>query len=372
MSSPKPSNANDALLLPFLHAQDQEEEARCLAELLDTHTEEIAGPIIKAKLRFSPGHAGEELLRLDAEDISGEVRHEVLRRLQQLKSFPNKFVIDDLRGYVEATTHYACKRYLREKYPQRAQMKNKLKYLLTHHPDFALWEGEAHLRFAGFAAWRGQSAPSRDTQALDQLRRDSQIEHAGQAREKGARKKLPALVSSIFRQAGAPLQLDELVNLVAEVLGVKDQPILSLRTEDDFAGYMAAAQPGVEDEIEQRERLKQVWAEICQLPRRQRIALLLNLHSADGDIMLFAFHRIASIRQIAAALEMPLSQFAQLWRQLPLKDEVIAAYLGATRQQVVNSRKSARERLRRRLREAANDADKMSYVVMSLLIYHLT
>jgi hypothetical protein len=43
-------------------------------------------------------------------------------------------------------------------------------------------------------------------------------------------------------------------------------------------------------------------------------------------------------------------QFAELWPQLPLDDATIAGLLNLTRQQVINLRKSARERLARRLK----------------------
>ncbi len=371
MSSAHTPATDDPLLLPFLRAQDQAEEARCLAELLDAHIKLIVAPIIKTRLRLSTSSADEARLRMDAEDIYSEVRYNVLRRLRQLKAGPDKLVIGDFRGHVQATTHYACNRYLRANYPQRARLKNKLKYVLTHHPDFALWAGAAlQLRCAGLVAWRGRQALPFGSQAHDQLRRDVQAEQLGLARGQGGRQKLPAVVSSIFRQADAPVELDELVNLVAEIMGVKDRPIVSLRNEDSFADYMVAVQPGAADEFEQRERLRQLWAEICQLPHQQRVALLLNLHDRDGDIMLFPFEGIASIRQIAEALMIPLVQFARLWQQLPLRDEMIAERLNVTRQQVVNLRKSARERLRRRLRAAARDPKNLVYVVMSLLIYH--
>ena len=42
-------------------------------------------------------------------------------------------------------------------------------------------------------------------------------------------------------------------------------------------------------------------------------------------------------------------KFAHLWKILPLQDALIAQLLGATRQQVINLRKAACDRLRRRL-----------------------
>jgi hypothetical protein len=52
---------------------------------------------------------------------------------------------------------------------------------------------------------------------------------------------------------------------------------------------------------------------------------------------------------VAQALEMPEEQMANLWYDLPLEDAVIAQLLGCTRQQVINLRKAARARLRRRM-----------------------
>ncbi len=46
---------------------------------------------------------------------------------------------------------------------------------------------------------------------------------------------------------------------------------------------------------------------------------------------------------------MPLDKFTLLWNDLPLEDSSIAELLGATRQQVINLRKCARERLERRM-----------------------
>jgi hypothetical protein len=88
---------------------------------------------------------------------------------------------------------------------------------------------------------------------------------------------------------------------------------------------------------------------------------LLNLRDAQGRdvIALLPMTGIASIRQIAEALAMPAHEFAKLWNDLPLEDMTIAQQLGITRQQVINLRKSARERLARRM--SALDAERKSY-----------
>ena len=82
--------------------------------------------------------------------------------------------------------------------------------------------------------------------------------------------------------------------------------------------------------------------EIRQLPPRQCAALLLNLKDAQGRgvIALFPLERIATMREIAAALGMPAERFAALWNDLPIEDLAIAELLAVTRQQVINLRKS--------------------------------
>jgi hypothetical protein len=106
-------------------------------------------------------------------------------------------------------------------------------------------------------------------------------------------------------------------------------------------------------EVEQRHYLRKLWVEVCQLPLRQRAALLLNLRDSQGRgvVALLPLTGIASMRQISEILELPPEMFATLWNELPLDDVVIGEQLGITRQQVVNLRKCARQRLARRMKD---------------------
>ena len=103
------------------------------------------------------------------------------------------------------------------------------------------------------------------------------------------------------------------------------------------------------EEVRQQQLLKKVWDEIKVLPVNQRRALLLNLRDERGETVtgLLPMAGIASMRQIADALEMPAEDFAKIWGELPLDDAAIADLISATRQQVINLRKSARMRLAR-------------------------
>ncbi len=107
----------------------------------------------------------------------------------------------------------------------------------------------------------------------------------------------------------------------------------------------------IESSLVHRSALAEVWREIELLPPRQRIALLLGLRDETGSPItsLLILLRIVTFDQLAAAVELSPGQLAAIWDQLPLPDSAIAERLDRTRQQVINLRKSARERLARRL-----------------------
>jgi hypothetical protein len=161
------------------------------------------------------------------------------------------------------------------------------------------------------------------------------------------------LLTAIFNWLDHPLEFDDLVDVVGELLGYKDQSDISL--DDNSQQEITASsesRAGVEQAIDRRLSLRRLWEEICQLPRRQRVALLLNLRDEQGRdvITLIPLTRTATVRQIAETLEIPVDDFAGMWSDLPMDDVTIAKLLGATRQQVINLRKTAKERLTRRMR----------------------
>jgi len=136
-------------------------------------------------------------------------------------------------------------------------------------------------------------------------------------------------------------------------LHISDQPVESTDQNENVIALTAAA--GVTDtawQVEKRIFLQRLWEAVRELPRNQRMALLLNLKDADGRgcIALFPLAGVASVRELAETLEMSAEEFAELWKELPLDDARIADLLGMQRQQIINARKSARERLARRLK----------------------
>lgn len=117
------------------------------------------------------------------------------------------------------------------------------------------------------------------------------------------------------------------------------------------AGEQVDETASAESSMVYRSALLAVWREIGLLPPRQRIALLLGLRDEAGSAIasLLILLRIATFDELAAAVELHRDELAAMWDQLPLPDLAIAERLGLTRQQVINLRKSARDRLGRRL-----------------------
>jgi DNA-directed RNA polymerase specialized sigma24 family protein len=130
------------------------------------------------------------------------------------------------------------------------------------------------------------------------------------------------------------------------------------RAEQDLTGDLLVRLPdprsNTAGDHERRIWLRDLWREIRQLPPRQRAALVLGLRDEQGGsaAVLLPLTGTASIRDIAEALQLPAERFARLWNRLPLDDAAIAELLGRSRQQVINLRKAARERLTRRMKRS--------------------
>ncbi|HEX8154283.1 MAG TPA: hypothetical protein VF698_14210, partial [Thermoanaerobaculia bacterium] len=154
-------------------------------------------------------------------------------------------------------------------------------------------------------------------------------------------------IEVLLAATGAAVTLDDLARALAELWNVADIAPPTL--------VSPAADPTVTHDVrlEGRQYLEIVWGEILELPPAQRAALLLNLRDADGGnaIALFTLLGIATLDAIAIAMNVPVDELAAMWNRLPLDDLTIASMLGVKRQQVINLRKSARERLARRMRK---------------------
>jgi hypothetical protein len=344
----------DELLLPLLQAANEDECQRLLAGLLSKHAEPIIRSIIRSRLHAPYNYSSAADGGQDAQDVHAEILVQVLSRLRDLENSPVEKSIRDFRGYVAVVSYNACNRHLRQTHPLRHSLKNRLRYLLSHQQAFALWEGADRKQYCGLAAYGRQNKPLARSRLLEWGKTDiataTDRQRAGESLY--SRAELVDLLADILKWAGGPIELDDLVDVVADRFGVKDETV---RYEDERSDSLKTAQFSrvqIEAELDQRAYLERLWVEIQQLPVRQRAALLLNLKDGGGDdcARLFPLQGIATIRQIAETLDLPTERFAEMWNDLPLEDVVIAKLLSVTRQQVINLRKCARERLSRRMK----------------------
>lgn len=339
----------DSLLLAFIGESDQEKADLCLTRLIDEYAAPIVREILASSLRIHFDlKSGGGSSNPDAGDLFNDIVVNLVSRLRQIKHNPAQAGIADFRSYVAGTTHNACSFYLRQRFPRRSRLKNRLRYLLSHDKDFALWTIDTLGFLCGLAQWREQTmcAP---VGLLEKIRQSpgEWIREVGLTSIGCARGELTSLLTAIFQWCDKPVKLDHLVNVVADVCGEKDLPDEPLEAVKNLATPVL----GFETTLELQRNLEILWREICQLPRRQRIALLLNFRDSHGQelISLLPHTRVATIEEIADVLEIPLDEFLKLWNELPLEDLAIAKLLGAKRQQVINLRKCARERLERRM-----------------------
>ena len=346
--------AGDPRLLPLYQAADDEGARRALGDLLERHAAPLVQAIVRAKLgvQFQDGE--------DREDVQAGVLLRLAERLRSLRAGDGLAPPADFTAYVAVTAHNACHAFLRRRHPERARLRNRLRYLLTHHAELALWTDAGRETVCGLAAWRGQPASDAAAAALAELRgRVGPFAHGDPARGDASPLAFVDVVLRLVRRAGGPLRFEALCASLEEMLGLAPRPRAAAVRPDEAPQTSPEAsvtdpRPNPEQAVQQRRSLQRLWDEVRLLPERQRAALLLNLRDPEGRGMLglFPLVGLASIDEIADVLGLPRERFATLWPDLPRDDEWIAGELGVTRRQVINFRKCARERLARRLRAA--------------------
>jgi hypothetical protein len=289
---------------------------------------EVAEPLIRRIVRWRVGTSAS---LQDQEDVTGDVLLELLSRIGAARRGESAAILD-LPAYASVAANHGCDHYLRRRFPLRHRLSARLRYLLAKSTAYATWESSAGELVCGYAAQRG--TPPNTGLPPDWAR---QVPVPSRADESSA-------VAASLRYAAAPLRIGELVDAVALLLNIRDEVV----SVDHVIVSTPAADVGAL--VDQRRLLERLWSEIVTLPLSQRVALLLNLRDDEGYCALTTLPAtgVASMREIARVLEMPAEDLAALWRALPLSDLDLSARLGVTRQQVINLRKAARERLIRR------------------------
>lgn len=339
----------NSTLRRFLDATDQAERDRLLEELVLDEATPIVKKTMSYRLRFCFGRSVDSLRQPDAEDLLQDVLTKLLRRLEVLRARRDPIGIRDFRQYVVRVAANACNDYLRQKFPARARLKDKLRDLLDRHPDFAIWRRDTEEEFwCGFDSWR-ESRPSRAS--VDRAHRLEVDPHAmGASLSGGVAKQRPfsGMVAELLNWIGGPIEFEALVGLMAALHGIKGNPVTGF--DERQRTYRTRFQhPAIEcvTRIEKRELLQEVWEAICELPAGQRQTFFLGFSDMNGDdlLSLMLDVEIGTPVEIATHLEFPLDRLIDLWKEMPLDNATLAMVLGVSRQQISKWRYRAHRRL---------------------------
>jgi RNA polymerase sigma factor (sigma-70 family) len=317
---------NDPILAEFIDAADDGARGRQVETLVVEHALPLIRRIVSRCAR-SDRHLREQ----DTDDVIATVNLRLIGKLRLLGT--EQASIRQFEDYVATLTYNTVYDFLRRRFPQRGRLKNRLRYVLDRDARLSLWNAPSGLA-AGLAGWQGNPVVSQ------------RIDLAG---ERATRVMLdrnaPAdALLAILRHIGAPVSLDALTDATASLWGVSD----AFRPTEEPERTM---EPAPLARAEARQFLAALWTEIQQLRPPHRAALLLNLRDGEGTSAIphFVVLGIARIDEIALALGLGTEALSAMWSSLPLDDLKIAAMLGTTRQQVINFRKTARQRLARRM-----------------------
>jgi RNA polymerase sigma factor (sigma-70 family) len=314
------------LLARLLEAEDEEVRREELARVLVEHARPTIAAVVARFARSETAFSRDE-----AEDVMATVVLRLVGRLHAAENLDHG--IRDFEGYVATLTYRTIYDFMRERHPERTRLKNRIRYLLGHDPRFALWS-TAHGSVCGLRSWEGR----------DDLLDSFTVSRSMASRTMLDRNRPHDAVAAVFERAGRPLSLETLVRVAAELWGITDA------RPSSGGEHIPAPHTNPTAHVETRQFLESLWTEIQLLPQNQRVALLLNSRDAEDvhAVALILTVGVAALGEVAAVMGMKSEELLALWERLPLDDRAIAARLGVTRQQVINLRRSARERLARR------------------------
>ena len=330
----------DPVLEPFLNAPlESAAEHDALRVLIDRVT-----PIIDGVFR---GRAGAAVAAIEREELSSEAMLQLIRKLQEIKAEPPRQPIANYNGYAAVTAFNVVHAHFRRVHPERQRLRNRIRHVVRKAAHYSLWPSSSGHFVCGYAKWDGTVAGECSEADLDRIPPLSPAPVVSWNDAIGQPQIIRAL-DHLFEHAGKPVELERLVEKIAELFRL---PVSPAQVADKTPSERIDETASVESSLVYRSALTEVWREIDQLPPRQRIALLLGLRDENGSAItsLLVILRIAAFDELAAAVELSSDELAAIWDQLPLPDLAIAERLGLTRQQIINLRKSARERLARRL-----------------------
>jgi hypothetical protein len=346
----------DELLRLYINLESESEFAVNLDLLIENH----ALPIIEKSLTGKFQKSARSGFYWSAQDFEDLCNESCLRLVEKLAALRESKEAEKIRGFEHyaAVVAYNCwNEFFGKRAPNWKSLKNKICYAIKNHEDLEIWS-ESNVKFCSLIC---------NNRKFREISADELVNRVEDEVADFRNANLSELIFEVLEKANAAVRLNELVSITARLWAIDDLPDTSL---DGFWVDENLIERDQKNEFEMRVKLSQIWQEIRELPVNQRTALLYNLRDERGREMVLVFFnsKIATLREIADALDLSFEECAKILPQLPMEDKIIAERMNLTAKQVGNLRKVARENLRRRLagkskrkkREANPDTDKQS------------
>ena len=337
----------------YLECTDDAERERLLEELILEDAIPRVRKTVSYRLRYCLGGSGSVLLHPDAEDLCHDVIARLIRHLEFLRLRRDPVGIRDFSQYAGRVAVNACNDYLRQRYPARARLKDKLRDLLERHPDFALWRSDSGHEelWCGFGHWQEMRL---STVAGDRVRR--MLDGSGEAAAPNDLRNLPLvdLVAEVFRSGGEPLEFEALLGAVASLLGIRGESFLVFDEEQGSGrGSELESVVKAESSMEKQAVLRRLWGALSAMPLPQRTVYFLGFRDNGGDdlLSLMLEAKTAGAAEIAEQLGFTTEALMTVWREMPLDNAAMAALLGLSRPHINKLRFRAHQILRREFRE---------------------
>lgn len=337
----------DQLLLTYLKASDESERRQHLDELLIVYAAPVVRRTLRQKLGFHVNQLGLNPHNPDAEDLYHEIIAKIIKVLTPLPDTP-RTEIEKFEPYVAGIATNGCLDYMRAKSPARTRLKYSIREILNRKSEFIVRKSEEGL-VCGLKAWSNKRGPI-SSQRLFEIELDLPTFRTTRlAREDFARIPLPRLTAELLKWIDEPIELDDLVNLTAILLDVKDRPTESI--DDETKTYREAriadttliSDPGLDSE----KLLRHLWRAVLALPRNQRDAFCFRFEDENGDDLftLLFQSKLTTPSQLAQDLGRSLQELIRIWAAMPMDYASIAVEMKATLLQVRKSRFDALRRL---------------------------
>ncbi len=333
----------DDLLKPFLTAANGDAED-CLNRLFEESIIPQNRKVLASYLTLSSD---------DKEEIQSDALARVLAKLRALRECAWREIqqtkpIKNFLGYVSTVTFNCRKDFILAKKPEWRRIDNRLRRLRDEIDSaWSFFSDDESGELIGL---------KNNAKKHSEIEVQEIVSRVCEKYPNHLFLKTQELVPIILENANGALRKNELVKAILEITNSVNFEEIEL--PEEMSEYLNHNDDEYLLARRQERYLHIIWEEIKTFKPVQRKVALLSLKESQKveAITLLLKKRIATIKEIAAALEVSLDEFYGIFERLPMTSREIAEFLGiegsekTSKEQKVDSLRSiARNLLRRRL-----------------------